>query len=247
MPRKTQADADEPTSPWTSKSFIASAVVIALIAILGVGLVLTGPAGEPAPTAEAGPAPSSAPSAAAAEAGGSVCNLPSDAEMLTAAPTGTQWELVGSLAAPSNPEKHGPGRSENGWRTCYARSPTGALYAAVGFWAAGTAQPGAAALEKLAADTPVRAAAIADARAQGETERVDDASRFQVAGFRFLSYTADSASVDLLMRLTDGAFVNIPTTMKWEAGDWKYVVPPDGNPGGGQVRDIDRYVTWGGA
>jgi hypothetical protein len=48
-----------------------------------------------------------------------------------AAPPDTEWELVGTVAAPTAPETIGSGVVDDGLRSCFARSPLGTLYAAV--------------------------------------------------------------------------------------------------------------------
>lgn len=70
----------------------------------------------------------------------SVCGMgPAQTDgTVTRAPEGVAWELVGTVAAPALPGT-GPGVKEpDGFRSCYAQSPTGALLAAANIVAMGS-------------------------------------------------------------------------------------------------------------
>lgn len=232
-------------NPWTQRSFMLAGGLVAIIALLAVVLTVTG--SDEDPTAPAPQQPREALSPSASAGGDSACGLAAGSE---AVPTNglpdTEWQLVGSMAAPTAPEEHGPARSNDGFRTCFARSPTGALYAAVNFWATATDKPDAEVLRRLAADTEVRADAIADAR-RDDGASLDEAGPLQVVGFNFTSWSPQSASLDLAFRLQNGGLLRLPTAMRWQEGDWKYVIPPGGDPGGGELRGLAGYVAWSGA
>lgn len=239
------SDPHDDQSPWTQRGFIIAAVIVAAIALGAVILAIAGgDGGDDAPPSAQGTAPTTA--LAAPATGGSTCGLPAgDQDVPTGAPPGTNWELVGSMAAPRDPERIGPGRTTDGIGTCFAHSPLGALYAAVNFWASSTARDPADVYATLAADTPARAAAIRGAR-QNKT-RLDERGPLQVAGFRYLSYDDRAASIDLAFRLTDGRFVRLPSAMRWEGGDWKLVIAGDGKSGGSPLSDLSGYTEWSGA
>jgi len=104
MTTNNDDDTQRPT-PWTRPGFIISAVVIAFIVIAGVVIAIathhnTNP-GTTGPTA-ATPATTTAPATTAAGSD-SVCGLPAGGPHapLTAAPSGTTWQLVGKVAGPS--------------------------------------------------------------------------------------------------------------------------------------------------
>lgn len=121
------------------------------------------------------------------------------------------------------------------------------LYATVSFWAEGTALPGVEVYRRLAADTPARAQAIADA-VQDPGFRLDSLTKLQVAGFAITSYSGDSATVAIAFQLANGAFYAAPLAMAWQDGDWKAVMPAGGGvPGAGQIPDLSGYVPWSGA
>ena len=129
------------SNPFTKPGFIiAAALVVALIAAAVVIFLLPNGQGnaQPAPApAESGSSVTASPSASAA-AGQSICGLPASSETAVGAAPKTKWELVGTMAAPTDP-KIGPGKTDDqGIRSCFAHTTTGALYAAVNIWALGS-------------------------------------------------------------------------------------------------------------
>jgi len=232
--------AAEDRSPWTRPAFVASAVLIVVIAILGLVLVLTGPGTAPSPAVPATPVPPQAP---ARSANSSACGLaPGDQSAPTVAPK-VKWELVGRMAAPSAPKGAGPARSSDGFRTCFAHSPTGALYAAVNFWASLTAHPAAEVYRHLAADTPARSSAIKAASATAEELE----ARLQVAGFVISSYAAARSTIKLAFRLAQGRWVTIDSPMVWVDGDWRYDIPLDqGRASMSRIEDLGGFIQWSG-
>ncbi len=247
---QTPPDGDA-QSPWTQRGFVVSAAVVALILVLGVGLAIIGPSkDDPAPGPQAA-VPSASPAQSSGDAGSS-CNLPAgDQTVPRTPPANTKWELVGTMAVPTAPETHGPGRVDGGLRTCYAHTPTGALYAAVNFTAAASdPRLRVAAAQKLTAAGAGRARAEQEAR---DTQS-DSSGGVQLVGFTFLNYDAAAATVDLAMRATkaDGqttGLVHIPLSLRWEDGDWKVVLPASGEvyPGLGPIPNLTGYVPLSGA
>ena len=247
-------DGDQPASPWTQKGFIASAVVVGLLLVLGAVLVFTGPGDSQADPPET-PTTSSSMTATSEPPDGqdSACGLPEgDQTVLTTAPEGTEWELVGTIAAPTAPEVHGPGEVDEGLRTCFARTPTGALYAAANFLATTSApelrEP---LIQELAASGPGRDAALAALAQEGEQEA--DGSGTQIVGFSFLNYDSASTTVDLALRgfssSGSGGFAHLPLTLRWEDDAWKVVLPQDGDVGRAiqGIPDLTGYVPWSGS
>lgn len=248
----THADEEAP-NPWTQRGFVASAVVVALIAVLGLFLAFAGPSGgngNAAPRAIT-PTTTTSPSAGSntPPASDSACGLPAgDQAVPRTAPKNTNWELVGTMAAPTAPDTHGPGRVDDGLRSCYAHSPTGALYAAANFVAATTVPDRReAAVRELAAEGPGRNAALAAIKREGEQRA--DGSGTQIAGFTFLNYGSETSVVDLAFRTSSGAFAHMPMSLRWQNGDWKVVFPDDGDLGHTikPLPDLTGYARWGGA
>jgi hypothetical protein len=246
------ASDDSEQNPYTRPGFVGAAAAIAIVLILAAILgyqALTAPPAEPGPnTAPTGPEPTSTavpsetPSARGSE---SICGLEA-VELegtLTAAPQ-TQWELVGTTAAPAV-EGHGPGEvEEDGFRYCYSQTPTGALLAAANMAAIGS-DPGLAARAiELIAEGPGKEAAAEQASRTTESS----GGTVQVAGFRLASYDGSAAKVDLAFRTSDGALISQPIDLAWQDGDWKARASDDGQLLSGitQIPDLAGYVLWAG-
>lgn len=177
--------------------------------------------------------------------GGSVCGLPAgDQRVPTTTPADTSWQLIGTMAAPVAPQL-GPGRFGAGLPFCYSRSPMGALYAAANF---------VAVLTDPALRLPAAKYLTAAGRGRDELIRQSTSpggpgsSDMQLAGFVVApNYTADAASVDLAIRY-GRYFVHLQVPLRWEAGDWRVVVPDNGRPldGAAQIPDLSNYVPWSG-
>jgi hypothetical protein len=239
----TEPTVNEDQNPLTKPKFIISAVVVAIIVALGIILALlprgggnpaTGPSNSGSATA------STQPSAAAAA---SVCGLPSgDQAKPATTPTDTKWELVGKIAAPTSPTQFGPGKTEaNGLRSCFAHSPTGALYAASNVAVLSATGKARLVYEQLAVPSPERDALLNQPEPQ-ETSAVTA----QIAGFQIRSYDADRAVIVIAAKGSNGALVSVPVPLQWHGGDWKVVVPATGSTGGGQISDLSGFIPWSG-
>ncbi|WP_104062335.1 hypothetical protein [Arthrobacter sp. 4R501] len=236
------------SNPFTKPGFlIAAALVVALIAATVIIFLL--PKGQG--NAQPAPAPGESSSTAAASPGTSaaasksICGLPASPESSLGAAPDTKWELVGTMAAPIDP-KVGPGKSdEQGIRSCFAHTPTGALYAAVNLWALGIDPSNERAIaEHLAAKGPGRDAGMKAT----QTPAPASAVKVQIAGFN-VSYTANQTVVELAFKADNGALASVRTTLLWQDGDWKGVVADNGAPleEPRQVRDLSGFILWSGA
>jgi len=256
--------ADEGRSAWTRPAFVGSAVLLLALAILA-GWLLTrgdgdpnGPGATASPGAAASPgatgAPTSRPTGTAApsappSAEPSVCGLTAEAASgtLTRAPD-ARWDLVGTVAAPSV-EGQGPGEDDDGLRTCFARTPTGALLAAANVAAMGS---NATLVERMTnemtAAGPGREAALGRIADEG-APAVPSVVRYQIRGFRLLDYSGTEASVDLALGVDGGLTGSFVLDLRWEDGDWKVVLTDDGGLGSlpAPVPDLTGYTLWSGA
>ncbi|NMR32324.1 hypothetical protein [Crystallibacter degradans] len=176
----------------------------------------------------------------------SVCGLPgSDITALGSAPE-SRWELVGKVAAPVDPQ-HGPGLvDETGLRSCFARSPTGALFAAANILALGST--GDAEIQKgmirdLTLPGPGRDKAMEDSEGTPS-----ESSSLQVAGFQIDSYSPQEAHIDIAFRLDNTAVGHINMPLRWSEGDWKIQIGDAGqlinDPV--QLNDLSGYIPWSG-
>jgi hypothetical protein len=239
------------SNPFTRPGFIIAAVlVVALIAATIVIFLLPKGQGNaqlaPAPAESSGTAAASP--SASAEAGISVCGLPASSETALGSAPKSNWELVGHMAAPSDPKTFGPGvTDESGFRSCFAHSPTGALYAAVNIVAMGSsAQDEVKLAESLLVPGTGRDAAIKEAQARNSSTGTSESA--QIRGFILKSYSPTEADVDLAIQLQNGALAHSVLSLRWMGGDWKVKPSDDGQifSGTAQLSDLGGFIGWAG-
>ncbi|MEV8112341.1 hypothetical protein [Pseudarthrobacter oxydans] len=239
----TEPAVNEDQNPLTKPKFIISAVVVAIIVALGVILALVPRGGGTASPEPSSTSTSTSSGQSTTTSAASVCGLPSgDQAKPATTPADTKWELVGKIAAPTSPTQFGPGKTEaNGLRSCFAHSPTGALYAAANMTALSAAGKADLVYQQLAVPSPER-----DAVLKSSPTAAPNSVTAQLAGFTFRSYAADRAVIDLAFKGANGTFVSIPVPLQWYEGDWKFVVPATGDTGARQLSDLSGYVEWAG-
>ncbi|MDF9279083.1 hypothetical protein P4U43_14940 [Arthrobacter sp. EH-1B-1] len=239
---------DNKRNPFTRPGFILSAaLIVALIAAVAVIAFL--PRGDDEPdastTAPSNSTPSSTGTPTEEETDESICGLPDNDETALGEAPESDWELVGTMAVPSAPETAGPGvADETGFRSCFAQTPTGALYAAANIWATGFFGDPAKLYQELAADSSVRDQAL-EAIANGEEVGSQNVPSMQIRGFILRGYTDQEATVDIAVETENGSFGSLPTPLVWEDGDWKINLPPTGNTGLQQLQNLNDYIRWG--
>lgn len=242
-----------PATPFHKRQlWIVIAAFLALVLVGGgiaaaTGAFSGGGTSVAAPTVEATPAGTGDVAADAGSACGLTAYQPSGT--LESAPSAT-WRLVGTTAVPTSPEA-GPGKtSEDGtFSTCFAHTPTGALFAAINYYASATDGRNTSRLYQLFAAGPAKD----ELAKQSATATPDpDATRAQVAGFKINQYSAASATVDLATRVPDGAtggseLISLPTVLNWEDGDWKIVYTMSGPPlPAASLSSLGGYVLFSG-
>jgi hypothetical protein len=246
MSESTQSSTER--SPFTKPGFIISAaLVVALFAAVVVIFFL--PKADSTAPASSSAGASSAPSKSADAAGKSVCGLPSSTETALGAAPKSKWELVGKIAAPTDPKTFGPGVTDgDGFRSCFANSPTGALYAAANMIALGSSgtQYELKLAEKILVPGPGRDAAIKAAKTRTSTAASSETA--QVSGFLLKSYSPAEADVDLAIKLPNGALAHSVLSLRWIAGDWKVKASDDGQVFNGvaQLSDLSGFILWSG-
>ncbi len=237
-------DSTQPSNPFASRGFIAAAIVIGVILLAGVVVLVTALTAPHTPVAQ----PTSTPSGPVASGDDkSVCGLPGfeTESSLTAAPA-TKWELVGTVAAPSDP-KVGPGKvSSDGIRSCYAHTAEGALYAIVNYMALASDARTLPHLPELVEPGKGRDAAVAAT----SPDAAPSNSRLQVAGFKVNSYSSDEAVIDVAWTVTSSGnqLVSLPLVMHWVDGDWKVSLTDDGKfPfASAPLESLGGYIPWAG-
>lgn len=235
--------ADSP-SPFRSRGFVVAAIVVGAIVLAAIVVLVTSLA-RGGNNADPTPAPTTSSSADPSAADPSVCGLEGFEERssLTAAPN-NEWELVGTVAAPTDPAV-GPGTVDNGFRSCYAHTAEGALFAAVTYVALASDSRNIPRLPELVEPGPGRDAALA--AGGGPTS---SSTRVQVAGFKMNSYSAGEAVVDIAWSVTSSgsALVSMPVVLHWVDGDWKIVLDDNGQPpfAASPLQNLGGYVAWAG-
>jgi hypothetical protein len=235
-----------PKNPFSRPGFIAAAIIVGIIllaAIIVLVTSLTRDTGDNTTQPTDGPSTSSTPTADASDE--SVCGLDGfeNTNTLTQAPE-NDWELVGTVAAPTEPDGAGPADVIDGLRTCYAHTAEGALFFAVNFAAMGTDASLRDQLPQLVAPGPGRDALIA-----AGSESSGSTLRAQVAGYKIGSYSAKNATVDLAVNYSSGELVSLPLKLVWAEGDWKIqmtdagVLPLSPAP----IANLGGYTPWSGA
>jgi hypothetical protein len=268
-------DTNEDKSPY-GRGFIAACIVIGAILLCGGLLLISGPgsagaskagtagssvgdqsrlgsgscdanqpvscdgsSGDPAVPASTDPVGS---------VSGSGCGLPAgDQEIPVKAPAADGWEVNRRVVVPRS-SAYGPAKQDaDGFRRCFAHSPTGAVYATYNVVAAMADQHKTLATAgKLMLPGPATDALLRQLRK--EAADAEDSTPTQIAGFRVLDASRDRATVSLALPV-ETAFMTATFTLVWHAGDWRLVPPPPGNALGApyaQQRDLSGFVAWSG-
>jgi hypothetical protein len=142
---------------------------------------------------------------------------------------------------------HGPAKVDSdGFRRCFAHSPSGAVYAAYNAIAAMADQrKGIDTVGKLMLPGRDRDALISKLR-QETPDTVSEPT--QLAGYRVLDASRDRATVTLALPV-ESEYVSLTLTLVWQAGDWRMVPPAPGESVGApysQHPDLDGFVAWSG-
>lgn len=243
------ADEENEQSPWTRPGFIASAIVIGLIVVIGVivtVITLNQDRADPEPTSTSTPSTAPSPEPTGDAGGASVCGL-GGVELsgrLTSAPT-AEWAYQGTVAYPTSGE-FGPGATDDsGFRYCFQHSPEGALFAASNAVALGT-DPAVAPtwIEYFAAEGPYRDELLAETA----TSSSSAGTRLRVAGFRLLSYDGNTARVDLAgegSTSTGSIYFSAVYELVWQDGDWKANTDTPTSFDFATIPNLTGYIAWG--
>lgn len=228
-------------------------LVIAAILLLVAGTAACTDNGESDPTSTLEPAPTGE----ASDGGADASPTPSDGQgatvagecdvkegddsLPTEAPAVDTWAQAGLAAVPTS-ETYGPYEQEGELWNCYEHSPTGALLATNYVWAAMGNVSGFA-------DSWIEPGEFHDAVIEQEqsTESPEVSGTMTLAGYRYVSYTAEEAVIDLAVEYSNAegtAHLSMRLALKWEGGRW--MVDPealgsDYTP----LESLDGYVRWG--
>jgi hypothetical protein len=244
--------------PLRQRKFLTAAVVIAAVVVLGVLVTAMSLLGGDDPEATTGATdgsatPATPPAAEEGDRDASLCGLEGRESngSLGAPPEDVTWQLVDTFALPSS-AADGPGETdESGVRYCYARTREGAVLMAASIlaWSALDGDEVAAAILEHSIASGPGYDVIAEEVEKGEALTGDgrDENRLQIAGFQLVSYTADAAVVDVVVKAATGQLASTPVELAWERGDWRVRPAPDGTLIRPQpVPDLTGYVAWAG-
>jgi hypothetical protein len=268
-------DGDEASGFWQERGFVAGAVVLGAVVICVLLWLVVGNTGgnqaqprpTPVPTAtDPTTAPTEEPTGPPATPSGDQTSTPTprppkpgtggcntakpDQAIPRVAPAGVTWQFEDDMLFPLQQEAGPAVMDRNGVRSCFAHSPTGAVFAT--FTLLAQIKNPALTTEVLAtriAPGPGRDKAVADNRAT-PTPR-SEARSGQFAGFKILDYEPTRAIVSIAVRFDERTTAALPVTMVWDGKDWKGKLQADGSFNGSTEPDLlgslQSYVGFQGA
>ncbi|TCO24867.1 hypothetical protein EV652_108403 [Kribbella steppae] len=250
---------NEDQSPF-GRGFIAACIVIGAVLLCGALLLITGltsgSADTSAGTAQVAQAREPAQTTSTAQpaipavesgAGRSSCALPAgDQTIPTEPPSVDGWDVSRRVVVPRS-TTNGPATTDpDGFRHCFAHSPSGAVFAAYNVVAALADQRQAIpTVRKLMLPGPNTDALIRELRKEEPSTR---SAVIQLAGYRVLDADQDRATIMLALPV-ESAYMSITLTLAWHHDDWHLQPPPPGEPVGtpfAQHRDLNDFVAWSG-
>lgn len=175
------------------------------------------------------------------------CNLPpGDQTVPASAPPVDSWEVNRRVVVPRS-SKFGPATTDSdGFRHCFAHSPTGALYAAYNAIAAIADQTKQIpTVKKLMLPGPDTNALLHEVTTEDPSS---DSSTVQLVGYRIVDASPDRATVMLAMPV-ESVYMSASLTLVWSQGDWRLQPPQPGEAVGApfaQHRDLSDFVKWSG-
>jgi hypothetical protein len=257
----------EEKSPYGA-GFIAACIVVGAVLICGIVIIFAGRDGsthasaaaqQPVDTASAQPTddPASAPTtpdSSAVQTNNSVnqaqpgsCSLPAGDQAVPAtAPATDGWDVSRRVVVPRS-STYGPAKTDaDGFRHCFAHSPTGAVYAAYSAIAAIADQSKLVpTVKKLMVPGSSTDSLI---RQVSTTDPSSSTSTVQVVGYRVIDAGRDRVTVMLAMPV-ESVYMSANLTLVWHQGDWRVQPPTPGEAVGApfsQHRDLSDFVKWSG-
>ncbi|MFC9687099.1 hypothetical protein ACFTSF_01045 [Kribbella sp. NPDC056951] len=162
------------------------------------------------------------------------------------APAVDGWEVSRRVVVPRS-TAFGPGVVDSdGFRRCFAHSPTGAVFAAYNVLAAlGDQTKATATARKLMLPGPETDELL---RATAKETSSTNTAPTQLAGYRVLAANRDQVTVTLAVPV-ETQYMSLTVTMVWHDHDWRLQPPPSGAAIGApfaQVRNLADFVKWSG-
>lgn len=232
--------------------WLASSLVVVTALLAAGSVLLLGPGGGEPPAAgdtSTGPRPGAGAAAArvaadAAPAGDLPCLRDADGSSAARTPPpDVRWDVVDGMALPWSPTS-GPSRRDGGLRTCYARTPAGALLAAVTLSATPHGTSAARVLREQVLPGPRRDALLARSRRHPPIAPAAGTTG-DVAGFRVLEYDPERATVQVVVTFA-ARYLAFTVSLVWQRGDWRLTLdPPGGAVPVAHLAGLDGYTPWG--
>lgn len=214
-------------------AFGLAAAVVALLVVLVIVLIPRG--GDSSNTSAAGGSNGAAQSKTTSTVAAGTCGAGAsdDQAVLDAAPKDTTWVTTdagwtGPVSKTAGPMANSP------IHNCFEHSAEGALYAAM--WAT---------IEINEAPEAYMPTVVGPGAEKIREDRLKDTKTrtvVRIAGYRYISYTPERATVRLLFQIPSGAYRSWDAVMEWHDGDWHYWAPTT-IPGISNV-DPDEFITW---
>lgn len=233
---------------WTRPGFIAAGAFLLLVVVLAIWIATTRTTATPDAT---GPVTTTL-TPSSTETGGAVTPPPSTSSpspapgeqaVLDQAPPDVSWTLWHGIALPTSPSA-GPSNVHDGIAEGYTHTPVGSLIAAQQIttrFAFGNSHMIA---DKQMVPGPGRTAVLGQAKdGDGGTSGAG-----QQAGFKFVSYTGDTAVLLLAFKLPGGEFRSALVTMQWADSDWRLAPTPSGQLAASTqtIPSLSGFVAWAG-
>lgn len=263
---------DESTGFWQERGFVAGAVILGAVVICALLWVFTRdttPDAQPSPTPvptvseptdgpteeptqpPATPDPTTTPKPTPPVLGTGGCKTAKPPQGIPrVAPVGVTWQFESDMLFPLQQQAGPAAMDRNGVRSCFAHSPTGAVFATFVLLAQ-IKNPVLTAdvLATRVAPGPGRDAAVAQNRAT-PTPRDENRSG-QFAGFKVIDYEPDRAIISIAVRFDERTIGALPVTMIWTGKDWQGKLQADGSFNGSTQPDLlgslESYVGFQGA
>jgi hypothetical protein len=164
------------------------------------------------------------------------------------APPAVTWQFDADMLIPLQFAAGPATTASNGVRSCFARSPTGAVLAAMVLLGQ-IRNPDLAEVVLKTRVLPGRGLnrALAETR---DTSTPKARGQVQFAGFKVVDYLPTRAIIQVAAELNDTNLASLPVKMVWSDGDWKAKLEDDGSFNGALAPDVlsglEGYVRFSG-
>ncbi|MEU0127043.1 hypothetical protein [Streptomyces sp. NPDC006289] len=150
-----------------------------------------------------------------------------DASLPTTTPKDLRWQKLVAIMVPTSPTA-GPLHTGTSLWWCFAHTPTGAVLAAhvIPVQLSGITWRSAAEQQVVPGKPRDR---FVTAKADAEATDLEKSPIGRFVGFSLASYSAESATVRLLLTNPSGGYLSTSVSVHWRDGDWKIAPYADGS------------------